>query len=108
MSKYNRKQLDPTNERDIEKDAQLKPIQDPILNWLGKDLTSLIESNDPWSWVNFYEEIGRPILDALIHAHTRHVMHRNLKPQNILLRENGSPVITDFWNSKADRRTQTW
>ncbi|MFZ2998831.1 MAG: AAA domain-containing protein [Undibacterium umbellatum] len=67
-----------------------------LLEWLGKDLTSLIESNGPWSWVNFYEEIGRPILDALRHAHTRHVVHRDLKPQNILLRENGSPVITDF------------
>lgn len=46
MNKYNRKQLDPTNARDIEKDAQLKPIQGPILNWLtGENLYSLLARN---------------------------------------------------------------
>lgn len=67
-----------------------------LLEWLGKDLVSVIEASGRRSWIDFYEEIGRPILDALRHAHTRRVVHRDLKPQNILFRGDGTPVITDF------------
>lgn len=67
-----------------------------VLEWLGRDLISVIREKGPRSWVEFYEEIGRPILDALRHAHTRRIVHRDLKPQNILFRSDGSPVITDF------------
>ncbi|MEZ4432584.1 MAG: protein kinase [bacterium] len=35
------------------------------------------------------------LLDALGHAHARGVIHRDLKPDNILLAERG-PVLTDF------------
>jgi len=37
-----------------------------------------------------------PILDALVAAHKAKVFHRDVKPRNILFREDGSPVIGDF------------
>ncbi len=36
------------------------------------------------------------VADALEHAHKAGVLHRDVKPSNILVREDGSPVVTDF------------
>lgn len=42
--------------------------------------------------VQVAKDIGR----ALDHAHSKGVVHRDVKPENILFREDGSAVITDF------------
>lgn len=46
------------------------------------------------------------ILDALDHAHSKGVVHRDIKPQNILMLKNGKIVVTDFGIAKiADSET---
>jgi serine/threonine-protein kinase len=40
------------------------------------------------------------ILDALEHAHKKGVVHRDIKPQNIIMLKNGKVVVTDFGIAK--------
>ncbi|MGW4380646.1 protein kinase domain-containing protein [Kitasatospora sp. NPDC004531] len=40
--------------------------------------------------------VGRGVLSALRAAHAAGIQHRDVKPANILLRADGTPVLTDF------------
>src|SRR5574341_765261 len=44
--------------------------------------------------------ILRDVLDALAYAHRHHVVHRDIKPDNVLLSE-GHALVTDFGVAKA-------
>lgn len=51
--------------------------------------------------------IIQSISDALFYAHTNGVVHRDIKPDNIMFRENGSPVLLDFGIAKyIDAKTR--
>lgn len=45
--------------------------------------------------------ITKLIAEALAYAHQRGVIHRDLKPQNILFRQDGTPVLSDFGIAKV-------
>ncbi|MDJ0656344.1 MAG: protein kinase [Xanthomonadales bacterium] len=45
--------------------------------------------------------VVREIAGALDYAHSKGFVHRDVKPENILFRENGSAVLTDFGIARA-------
>lgn len=45
--------------------------------------------------------IIRPICGALDYAHNRHVVHRDIKTENIMFRDDGTPVLVDFGIARA-------
>ncbi len=47
------------------------------------------------------ENIILQILAALAHSHSKGIVHRDVKPQNILITSNGNVKITDFGIAKA-------
>lgn len=52
-------------------------------------------------------DIIKTVAGALGYAHQRGIIHRDIKPQNILFTESGSPVLSDFGIAKALGSTTT-
>ena len=46
-------------------------------------------------------EISTQIASAISHAHKNHIVHRDIKPQNILVSDTGIIKVTDFGIAKA-------
>lgn len=67
-----------------------------VLEWLEETLSDRIDALGASDWETFYEQIGRPILDAVRYAHDRNFVHRDLKPANVMLNDQNVPKITDF------------
>jgi serine/threonine protein kinase len=73
-----------------------------VLEWCEHDLSTYAEVVEGWD--DFYQNLGRPILDALAFAHSRQIAHRDIKPANILVTSTGQPKLSDFSISKL----KTW
>ncbi|MDD2261595.1 MAG: protein kinase, partial [Clostridia bacterium] len=66
----------------------------------GTTLSSYMESIGPLD-IKESIDISLQIFAALEHAHTNGIIHRDIKPQNILISKNGKIKVTDFGIAKA-------
>ncbi|UAC49349.1 Stk1 family PASTA domain-containing Ser/Thr kinase [Bacillus aquiflavi] len=61
----------------------------------GQTLKQYIQQNSPLK-VEKAIEIMKQLTSAISHAHQNHIIHRDIKPQNILMDKDGNVKITDF------------
>ncbi|PZU21795.1 MAG: hypothetical protein DI589_12840 [Shinella sp.] len=71
-----------------------------VLEWAETNLSEYISKVGGLTWDEYYQKIGRPLLEALSFAQSRGWTHRDIKPQNILIADGGVPKIADYGIAK--------
>lgn len=66
----------------------------------GKNLHDLIRENSQFSQ-KFIVNVGKQIAMGLSHAHYHGIIHRDIKPHNILITKEGQVKVTDFGIAQA-------
>ncbi|MCJ7682606.1 MAG: serine/threonine protein kinase, partial [Candidatus Aminicenantes bacterium] len=66
----------------------------------GESLEDLIKKKGAFS-LSEVEDIISQVADALGYAHKRHIVHRDIKPGNIIINDRGDAILTDFGIAKA-------
>ena len=71
----------------------------------GKTLKQLLQKRGVLT-LNEVIDIMTQLTDGLAHAHEAYIIHRDIKPQNIMIEDNGLVKITDFGIAMALNSTQ--
>jgi len=71
-----------------------------VLEWMEKDLATLLKESPPDGWDSFGKAVALPVLEALAFSHSRRIIHRDIKPSNILVGSDGQLKLADFGISK--------
>ena len=72
-----------------------------ISEWVdGDSLTDIMQTRDPLDW-NEVREIAEQLLRGLAAAHEQGILHRDLKPDNVMIDRDGRVVMLDFGIAKV-------
>jgi serine/threonine protein kinase len=66
----------------------------------GENLKNIIKKEAPFS-IRKAVDYTKQIAEALNHAHQRNIIHRDIKPHNILVTPDGQLKVTDFGIARA-------
>ena len=71
-----------------------------VMDWVPETLSTwLANFGEPPGWDDLAESVALPLASALAHSHSLAVLHRDVKPTNVLWDGTG-PILTDFALSK--------
>lgn len=73
------------------------------LEWCDANLLEYVTAHPEPTWEGFHERYGKDILNALCFAYSQDVIHRDIKPQNVLINSSGRACVADFGISKFRR-----
>jgi serine/threonine protein kinase/tetratricopeptide (TPR) repeat protein len=77
-------------------DSVLGPPSPVPLSSQQPAATATLDMLAKLSYVEAVVWLGARLADGLAHAHERGILHRDIKPQNILLTDEGQPMLLDF------------
>lgn len=72
----------------------------------GRELRDYFEHNERFPMAEVVR-IMSEMLDALDHAHSQGVVHRDMKPANLILLENGKVKVADFGIARVEKSELT-
>lgn len=79
-----------------------------VLEWIDDNLEDILRRNGPMLWIEFWDRVGEPILDALSLAQKRQIAHRDIKPKNILVMADGTAKLADYGIAKLLDNAGAW
>ncbi len=74
----------------------------------GTDATTSLSTSDASSrrWFDTVARLVADVADALHHAHGRGIVHRDVKPANLMLSKDGRLCLTDFGLARVTEETR--
>lgn len=72
-----------------------------VMEWVGGEPLQYYLSEEKRLPVRKIIKIGEKLADALAHVHSVGIIHRDIKPNNVILRPTGEPVLIDFDIARA-------
>jgi len=79
-----------------------------VLDWIPLNLEDVIRRDGAMSWQEFWGRFGEPVLDAIAYAHKSRIAHRDIKPKNILVTDDGSAKLADYGIAKLLDNGGSW
>lgn len=72
-----------------------------VLDWVEESLETRLERDHPLPWDSAVAGILRPLAQTLKYIHLSDREHRDIKPGNVLIDANDSPMFADFGIGKS-------